>query len=434
MANARKAAVKLLTKLDENSAYSNILLDKELDRYKLDERDKHFATALFYGCIERRLTLDRIIDSRLVRRADKLSLEVRNILRTGIYQLLYMDSVPDHTAVDESVKLVDTRRNPALPGFVNGLMRGFVRDGKPLPEGKNEAEKLMYEYSCPLWLVQKWTDEYGAKTAKDMLRTSTGRPPVTARVNTTKTTPEKLCELLISEVVGCETVSFPEGCVKITGGSPENTEAYKQGLFHVQDISSQLCCAAVDPKPGMTVLDICSAPGGKSFTMAELMENKGRLLAFDLHENRVRLIRKGAQRLGLDIISAEPNDAKIFKSDMPQADRVLCDVPCSGLGVIRRKPEIKYKSPEEFERLPDIQLAILSASSGYIKKGGVLVYSTCTLSRAENDDVIDRFLSENKDFSPCPIGGALGDSFKASITPDKFGSDGFFIAKLIRNG
>ena len=169
MANARKAAVKLLTKLDENSAYSNILLDKELDRYKLDERDKHFATALFYGCIERRLTLDRIIDSRLVRRADKLSLEVRNILRTGIYQLLYMDSVPDHTAVDESVKLVDTRRNPALPGFVNGLMRGFVRDGKPLPEGKNEAEKLMYEYSCPIWLVQKWTDEYGAKTAKDML-------------------------------------------------------------------------------------------------------------------------------------------------------------------------------------------------------------------------------------------------------------------------
>ena len=432
MSNARKAAVRLLTKLDENSAYSNILLDKELDKYKLDERDKHFATALFYGCIERRLTLDSIIDSRLIRRDDKLSNEMRNILRSGIYQLLYMDSVPDHTAVDESVKLVNIKRNPALPGFVNGLLRGFVRDGKPIPEGKNDAERLMYKYSCPLWLVEKWVDEYGLGIANEMLRSSVGRPPVTARVNTTNITPDKLCEQLRNEGVDCEEVRFPEGCIKILGGSPENTKAYKQGLFHVQDISSQLCCKALDPQAGMTVLDICSAPGGKSFTIAELMENKGRLLAFDLHENRVRLIRGGAERLGLDIISAEPNDAKKFKEDMPQADRVLCDVPCSGLGVIRRKPEIKYKSPEEFSRLPEIQFEILSVSSDYVKQGGVLVYSTCTLSRAENDDVIDKFLSKHKDFAPSSIGGAFGDDFKASITPDKLNSDGFFIAKLIR--
>ena len=432
MSNARKAAVRLLTKLDENSAYSNILLDKELDKYKLDERDKHFATALFYGCIERRLTLDSIIDSRLIRRADKLSNEVRNILRSGIYQLLYMDSVPDHTAVDESVKLVNIKRNLALPGFVNGLLRGFVRDGKPIPEGKNDAERLMYKYSCPLWLVEKWVDEYGLGIVNEMLRSSVGRPPVTARVNTTNITPDKLCEHLRNEGVDCEEVSFPEGCIKILGGSPENTKAYKQGLFHVQDISSQLCCKALDPQAGMTVLDICSAPGGKSFTIAELMENKGRLLAFDLHENRVRLIRGGAERLGLDIISAQPNDAKKFKEDMPQADRVLCDVPCSGLGVIRRKPEIKYKSPEEFTRLPEIQYEILSVSSDYVKQGGVLVYSTCTLSRAENDDVIDKFLSEHKDFAHSPISGAFGDDYKASITPDKFNSDGFFIAKLIR--
>lgn len=432
MSNARKAAERLLTKLDENSAYSNILLDKELDKYKLDERDKHFATALFYGCIERRLTLDSIIDRRLVRRADKLSNEVRNILRCGIYQLLYMDSVPDHTAVDESVKLVNTKKNPALPGFVNGLLRGFVRDGKAIPEGGNDAEKLMYEYSCPMWLVDKWVDEYGITTAKEMLRSSVGRAPVTARVNTTKVTSDKLCEQLRSEGIDCEPASFPEGCIKILGGSPENTLAYKQGLFHVQDISSQLCCKALDPQAGMTVLDVCSAPGGKSFTIAELMENKGSLLAFDLHENRVRLIRSGAARLGLDIISAQPNDAKKLREDMPEADRVLCDVPCSGLGVIRRKPEIKYKSPEEFARLPDIQYDILSVSSGYVRQGGVLVYSTCTLSRAENDDVVDRFLSEHNDFAPAPIGGAFGEEFKASITPGRFDSDGFFIAKLIR--
>ena len=433
MANARGAAVKLLTRLDENSAYSNILLDKELDKYQLSERDKHFATALFYGTLERRLTLDKIIDSRLVRRADKLSNEVRNILRTGIYQMLFMESVPDHTAVDESVKLVPTKRNPSLPGFVNGMLRGFVRDGKPLPKGKKKAEELMYEYSCPLWLVEKWISEYGEATALQMLKTSVGRAPVTARVNTLKTTADKLCEQLRGEGIDCEAVSFPEGCVRILGGSVESTNAYKQGLFHVQDISSQLCAASLDACEGMTVLDICSAPGGKSFTIAELMNNKGRLLAFDLHENRVRLIRAGAYRLGLDIIKAAPNDAKRFSEDMPLADRVLCDVPCSGLGVIRRKPEIKYKSPEYFERLPEIQYDILSTSSNYVKKGGVLIYSTCTLSRAENDDVIDKFLCENKDFSPDPIGGAFGDSFKASITPERFDSDGFFIARLKRN-
>ena len=433
MANSRRAAVKLLTKLDENSAYSNILLDKELDRFKLDERDKHFATALFYGTLERRLTLDRIIDSRLVRRADKLSNEVRNLLRTGIYQLLYMDSVPDHTAVDESVKLVNTKRNPALPGFVNGLLRGFIRDEKPLPKGKSKAEQMMLDYSCPMWLVEKWINEYGEQTAQKLLSSSLGRAPITARVNTTKTTAAELCRELESEGVKCESLTLLDSCIKLMGGSPENTRAFKNGLFHVQDISSQLCAAALDASPGMTVLDICSAPGGKAFTVAEHMGNKGRLLAFDLHENRVRLIKSGAQRLGLDIIDARANDAKKFSEDMPLADRVLCDVPCSGLGVIRRKPEIKYKNPEEFARLPEIQLDILSMSSRYVKKGGVLIYSTCTLSRAENDEVIDRFLSENEEFSAKPLGGLFGDSCKVSITPDKFDSDGFFIAKLKRN-
>ncbi|MBR6338126.1 MAG: 16S rRNA (cytosine(967)-C(5))-methyltransferase RsmB, partial [Ruminococcus sp.] len=286
--------------------------------------------------------------------------------------------------------------------------------------------------SCPMWLIDKWIGEYGLDVTRQMLSTSVGRPPVTARVNTTLITAEKLCEQLKAEGIECERAEFPEGCVKILGGSPEKTRCYKQGLFHVQDVSSQLCCMALDPKPGMTVLDVCSAPGGKSFTIAELMENKGRLLSFDLHENRVRLIRSGAERLKLDIIEESPNDAKKYKEDMPLADRVLCDVPCSGLGVIRRKPEIKYKAPGEFERLPEIQYDILSVSSRYVKEGGVLVYSTCTLSRAENDNVVDRFLKEHEDFTSCPIGGVFGDEFKASITPGKFGSDGFFIAKLMR--
>ena len=432
MANARQTALKLLNKLEGSAGYSNILLDNELSKARLDEREKKFAAALFYGTLERKLTLDKIIEDRLVKKKDKLAAEIRNILMLGIYQLKFMDSVPDHTAVDESVKLVPTGKNPALKGFVNGILRGYVRDGKPMPKGKTRAEGLMYEYSCPLWLVQKWIDEYSEDIAQQMLKASVGRPPVTARVNTIKTTPAKLCEMLEDEGVSCECVKEPEGCIRLSGAAVENTNAFKQGLYHIQDISSQLCAMALDAKEGMTVIDVCSAPGGKSFTVAELMKNSGRLLAFDLHENRVKLIRSSAARLGLDIIEASANDAKVFDEKMPLADRVLCDVPCSGLGVIRRKPEIKYKDPADLERLPDIQLDILRTSSRYVKKCGVLVYSTCTLSRAENDDVIEKFLSENKAFAPDKIGGAFGELAKASITPKTFDSDGFFIAKLRR--
>lgn len=433
MADERRAVVKLLVRLDEDNAYSNILLDKELSKRQLDERQKHFATALFYGVIERKLTLDRIIDDRLVRKKDRLSCEVRNILRCGLYQLLYMDSVPDHTAVDESVKLASKVRNPAIPGFVNGLLRGFIRDGKTLPEGKTKAEQLMYEYSCPLWLVEKWYDEYGEDTAKAMLSSSCGRAPVSVRVNTVKTTADNAVKILEADNVKAYISNVLPDCLIISGGDIEKTTAYKNGFCHVQDISSQLCCIALDAKEGMTVLDLCAAPGGKSFTIAELMGNKGVLRSFDLHDNRVRLINSGAERLGLDIISAQANNAKVFNENIGLADRVLCDVPCSGLGVIRRKPEIKYKDPKDFERLPQIQSEILECSSRYVKEGGVLVYSTCTLSRAENDEVVDKFLSLHKDFSPCELGGPFGDECKASITPDRFGSDGFFIAKLKRS-
>ena len=433
MADERKAVVRLLVRLDEDKAYSNILLDRELTKSQLGDRQKHFATALFYGVIERKLTLDKIIDDRLVRKKDRLSAEVRNILRCGIYQLLYMDSVADHTAVDESVKLAQRVKNPAIPGFVNGLLRGFIRDGKQLPNGKNGAERLVYEYSCPLWLVEKWYAEYGEDTARAMLSSSCGRAPVTVRVNTVKSCAEDAIKTLEDDGIKAVKDKNIEDCLIISGGDIEKTDAFKKGLCHVQDISSQLCCKALDARPGMTVLDLCAAPGGKSFTIAEHMENRGTLSSFDLHDNRVRLIRSGAERLGLDIIDARANNAKIFDENIGFADRVLCDVPCSGLGVIRRKPEIKYKDPSEFERLPQIQYEILECSSGYVKKGGVLVYSTCTLSRAENDEVVDRFLSLHSDFSMCELGEPFINECKASITPDRFGSDGFFIAKLKRS-
>ncbi|MBR4554602.1 MAG: 16S rRNA (cytosine(967)-C(5))-methyltransferase RsmB [Ruminococcus sp.] len=432
MADARRFTVRLLTRIDEKGAYSNLLLDESLSRSELSEQDKRFASALFYGTLERRYTLDEVIRTHLKNPGAKLSCEVRNILRTGIYQILYMDSVPESAAVDESVKLAKKCRNPAAAGFVNGLLRSFIREGKKLPEADSKVRALSLEYSCPEWLTEKWCLEYGEDTARVMLETSLGQAPVTVRANTLKRPVGEIISILQEDGFGVEKTAYAADCLRICGAGVEHSRAYKEGLIHVQDLSCQLCCEALGAEDGETVLDICSAPGGKAFTIAERMHNCGRVLAFDLHGNRVKLIKSGADRLGLTIIEASVNDGKKFSGDIPEADRVLCDVPCSGLGVIRRKPEIKYKDPGEFERLPEIQYAILETSSRYVKKGGTLVYSTCTLSQAENGDVVRRFLDGHKGFTAGTLPEKLGGGGDVTITPDKFGSDGFYIAVFVR--
>jgi len=430
MQTARGFVVGLLTRLDADNAYSNLLLDDALSRSGLDKQDRKFASALFYGVLERRYTLDKIIEANLRDPRIKLAGSVRNILRTGFYQLLYMDSVPDNAAVDESVKLAKESRNPAASGFVNAMLRSFIRAGKSLPTINKGIDSLALEYSCPPALVRKWLSEYGEKNTLSMLRSSLGQAPSTIRVNTTRTSVGKILEILRDDGFEAEQHPVIKDCVTVSGSFIEGSRAYSQGLFHVQDVSCQLCCMALGARSGETVLDICSAPGGKAFTIAELMNNEGRLLAFDLHKNRVRLIKSGAERLGLTIISAFENNGKVFDPEMPVADRVLCDVPCSGLGVIRRKPEIKYKDLSEFERLPEIQYAILETSALYVRTGGTLVYSTCTLSKAENEGVTERFLKEHPDFEKGLLPELLGNGHDITITPDRFGSDGFYIAVM----
>lgn len=432
MINTRAVTFKLLKKIETDKSYSNILLDKTLSELDCSKQEKSFISALFYGVIERIITLDAVINKYSKIKSQKLDVDVLVILRMGIYQLLYMDSVPDSAAVNESVKLAKKCKNPSLSGFVNGILRSFVRNGKSIPDFKNNIQRLSVMYSCPEWLISKWLEEYGNEAVISMLGSSIGKAPVTVRLNTGKMSEDDIISVLENDGFSV-TKTFLDGCYSLTGAvSVEASNAYRLGLFYVQDISSQLCSLSLGASENDVVFDVCSAPGGKAFTMALEMNNTGRIYAFDLHENRVKLISEGAKRLGFENIISSQNDACVFDNSLPQADKILCDVPCSGLGVIRRKPEIKYKNPDDFKTLPEIQYKILETSSKYLKKGGTLIYSTCTLSKSENEEVVDKFVREHNDFKFVCVNENFEQLNKecATIIPKYFNSDGFFIAKL----
>lgn len=436
MADPRLTVVKMLMKMESSEAYSNLLLDHAFNEAELSDRDKAFAAALFYGVLERRLTLDHVIRTNSKIAFEKLDKAAVQILRTGLYQLLYMPSVPESAAVNESVKMCKKLKCFSAQGFVNGMLRSFIRSGKKISYlGISPEKRLSVEYSCPEWLTEKFISEYGMDFAVRALKASVGKPPVYARVNILRTTTDKVIAELAKHRIKAAPYPGLVNCIRLEkAGDIEKCAPFRQGLFHVQDISSQLCCLTLRPVVNETVLDVCAAPGGKSFTLAELMGNNGKLYSMDLHDMRVGLIEDGAARLGIKIITTMQNDASKFNGALPQADRVLCDVPCSGFGVIRRKPEIKYKPPEEFAGLPEIQYQILETSARYVKSGGTLVYSTCTLSRAENDDVADRFAASHPEFMPIvqPVPLSAPGDYKRTYCPDENGGDGFFTASFRR--
>lgn len=436
MADPRLTVVKMLMKMESSEAYSNLLLDHAFNEAELSDRDKAFAAALFYGVLERRLTLDHVIRTNSKIAFEKLDKAAVQILRTGLYQLFYMPSVPESAAVNESVKMCKKLKCFSAQGFVNGMLRSFIRSGKKISYlGISPEKRLSVEYSCPEWLTEKFISEYGMDFAVRALKASVGKPPVYARVNILRTTTDKVIAELAKHRIKAAPYPGLVNCIRLEkAGDIEKCAPFRQGLFHVQDISSQLCCLTLRPVVNETVLDVCAAPGGKSFTLAELMGNNGKLYSMDLHDMRVGLIEDGAARLGIKIITAMQNDASKFNGALPQADRVLCDVPCSGFGVIRRKPEIKYKPPEEFAGLPEIQYQILETSARYVKSGGTLVYSTCTLSRAENDDVADRFAAAHPEFMPIvqPVPLSAPGDYKRTYCPDENGGDGFFTASFRR--
>ncbi len=448
----------------EKGKYGNIAVDTVLKRTDMSEADRHLYTALVYGVTERKTTLEFLLGKFSSRPLSELDDTVRIALCMGLYQLVYLDRVPDHAALDETVSLVPRK----VSGYVNAVLRAYLRfeaslprlpDGSRAPRekelttpngwvarfpelGEGECTALSVCYGVPVSLCETFVAALGYGRAASAFRGFCEKPPMTVRVNTQKTTPEKLAAELTAAGLTVLSSLYADTALRVPEGAITATEAFARGEFFIQDEASQLCVAALDARPGDIVADTCACPGSKSFGIALTMENTGEVHSFDLHKSKLSLIESGAARLGLNIVTADERDARHPDSALlGKCDRVLCDVPCSGLGVIAKKPEIRHKDLTESARLPAIQAAILEASAGYLKPGGVLVYSTCTVLPAENGDVVTAFLAAHPEFEPYDftfpakdetVSDIVSEGGMATLLPDANRTDGFFIARLRR--
>jgi len=428
---SRHCAVEALLQIHQQGAYSNVLLGNLAARQVLSPQELGLCSTLVYGVLERQLTLDAVIDRYSKRPAAKLDPPVAEILRVSLYQLLYLDHIPDAAAVSEGVKLTRSLRVASASGFVNGVLRAFLRGGKvlPPPKGDDLPSRWELDYSCPAALSRRLLQSASEEEVRSLLEHSLGRPPLYARVNTLKTDVDSLCRQLGQEGVEARPWQ-PEGCIRLgTLSSLEGLSSFRQGLFHIQDASSQLCAKLCGAKAGQRVLDLCAAPGSKSFTMALEMGDRGEVISCDIYPEKLKKIREGAQRLGLSSIKVLENDARLPRPELGLFDRVLCDVPCSGLGIIARKPEIKYKNLEDLAQLLPLQREILDTAAAYVKPGGQLTYSTCTLLPEENQQQVENFLASHGDFEPLPLPEHKSGWYSVLFPRDQE-SDGFFLATM----
>ena len=443
MANVRKTAYQVLYRVLFEDAYSAIAVNHVINEENLNGLDASFLSALVYGVLERKLTLEYIIRQYSSIRIKKIEKKTLIVLYLGFYQLLYMDKVPDSAAVNESVKLCKQLKLFHSAGFVNAVLRNFVRAEKAykLPDENDTVKYLSVVYSCPESLVEELIGDYGRELTETILKGTLGRPPVTIRVNTLKTDKQTLMKELNEQGIGCEEISFLENSLNLSHtGSLENIPQFQKGEFFVEDAASQLCGEVLGAEKGESIVDVCAAPGGKSFYSAIRMQDQGQIYSYDIHEHKLGLIQKTAEKLGITIINAGLRDAS-QPTDLPQSDRILCDVPCSGLGILRRKPEIRYKTDTNIDILTKLQYSILCISARSLPTDGILVYSTCTLRKEENHAIIRRFLSEHPDFVGESISLPDGiahqieeDDCCLTLFPGVDNTDGFFIAKLRKAG
>jgi len=432
----REAAMDVLEAIDKHQSYSNLLLNKVINKYQISGPDTGLLTEIVYGTIQRKMTLDFYLQPFIKKKPEHW---VLILLRLSLYQMVYLDKIPDRAIIFEAVEIAKKRGHKGIVGLVNGILRSVQREGlQSLDSITDPIERLSMETSHPLWLVQRWTEQYGFEKAKAMCEENLLAPVQTARINEIKTTREEVCRLLEAEGFAVDPSPIIPEAIRILKGNIAHSVLYKKGYFSIQDESSMAVAHALEISPHLTVLDACAAPGGKTGHIAELLKGTGKVTALDLHPHKIKLIKENASRLGLDNIDALVMDSRHSSESFNREtfDRVLVDAPCSGLGVLRRKPDIKYtKTNQDIQSLREVQLSILDETASLLKRGGLLVYSTCTVDLEENFGTAAAFLEQNEDFEPHAL--ALPKellhfveegSNAIQIFPQDFGGDGFFIS------
>lgn len=433
---AREVSLQCLILAEKRNAWSDISLRNAIRQAQFSARDAGLCTRLTYGVLQNQMLLDWHIDRLSSRPSEQLDTGVRNAIRLGLYQLLFLDRVPPHAAVNESVTLGKKyAKNPKSASLINGVLRNFLRQQEsgqcPTPED------IPIRYSHPSWFVKEFSQLLPPEELEAFLQANNSQPLIQAQTNLLKTTANALTAELTAAGVTVTPHPWMPDCLNLENtGNLEKLTAFCEGRFYVQDSAARAAVTAAAPQPGMRIMDACGAPGGKSFAAAIAMEDQGELFCCDLHPHKEKLIQEGAKRLGIQHIQTAVSDARHFFPEWENAfDLVLADVPCSGLGIIRKKPDIRYKEPKPLENLPVIQRDILLNVAKYVKLGGVLLYSTCTLLPRENDDVVSWFLKQNENFclEPFTLPGPIGQTNGCiTLWPHRHQSDGFFIAKLRR--
>lgn len=438
----RKLALEALYKIDNEEAYSNIVLDELLNKNRnaLSNKDINFISELLYGVTTWKLTLDTIIQKYSKIKIKKISPWVINILRMGAYQIVFLDKVPKSAAVNESVNLCKKYGVKSV-GFVNAILRKIEKkDYLELFEIKDEIEKISKTNSMPQWIVKELAKEFDTEKVNEICENSNLKPKITIRVNNLKTTKSELIKKLQSKKIEVEEGILEDFLYLKNVKNITKLEEYKQGLFTMQDESAGLTALVLNPKEGEKILDCCSAPGGKTTYIAEIMNNNGNIIAWDLHKKRLEKVKENSKRLGINIIKTEVNDATVLKEEyIEKFDKILIDAPCLGLGVIKRKPDIKWQRKfEDIIEISKIQEKILNICSKYLKKGGILVYSTCSIIQAENDIIIQDFINDSifdleeiNNINISKIENKIERKGVKKLYPNEK-MDGFFIAKLIK--